>query len=48
LTGIIKTGRQLIDGNDDLLERRTFLAKGLRACRFIPDIGLLEFALNFG
>jgi len=48
LTGIIETGRQLIDCDDDPLERRAFLAKGLRTCRVIPDIGLLEFALNFG
>jgi hypothetical protein len=48
LSGIIETGRQLIDCDDDPLECRAFLAKRLRALRIIPYIGLLEFALNFG
>ncbi len=48
LTGIIETGRQFIDCDNDLLERRALLAKGLRTRRFIPYIGLFKFALNFG
>jgi hypothetical protein len=31
-----------------LFESRTLLPERLRSIRFIPDIGLLEFALNFG
>ena len=30
------------------IERSTFLTKRLCSLRFVPDIGLLKFALNFG
>ena len=48
MSGIAEFRRKLIKRDDDLFERDTFLPECLRSIRCIPDIGLLEFALNFG
>jgi hypothetical protein len=45
--GIVQTGRELFESADDCLEFRPLLSQSLRAIRVIPDVGLLEFALNF-
>ena len=47
-TRILETRRQVLQGNDDLFEGRALLPERLRSIRFVPDIGLLEFALNLG
>jgi hypothetical protein len=39
---------QFIQHIDHVLERNAFPAERLRSIRVIPDIGLFEFALNFG
>jgi hypothetical protein len=45
---VIESVANLVETDNDLFELRAFLAKRLRTVRFVPDIGLLEFALNFG
>jgi hypothetical protein len=47
-TGIVEPGDQLVEARYDLLERRPLLAQRLGALGFVPDIRLLEFALDFG
>ena len=47
-TGIGEPGRELVEARYDLLERRPLLAQRLGAFGFVPDVRLLEFALNFG
>ena len=44
----MQSARQLIQTNDNLFQPRTLLTQRLRALGFIPDVGLLEFALDFG
>jgi len=39
---------KFVKRNDNLPERRTFLAKRLSFVGFVPDIGLLEFTLDLG
>ncbi len=46
--GIGQPGRYLVEPCDDLLELRTLLPQRLGTLGFVPDIGLFEFALNFG
>jgi Fe2+ transport system protein FeoA len=48
LVRVIQTRREFIEYDDNLLELRTLLPQRLRALGFIPDIGLLEFALDLG
>ena len=45
---IAKAGRKLVETHDDLLELCTFLPERLRALGLVPDVRLLEFALNLG
>jgi hypothetical protein len=48
LRGVVKTAGQLIQRIDHVFERNAFPAERLRSVWVIPDIGLFEFALNFG
>jgi len=48
LAGIRQAGFERIQRDDDLLESRALLAQRLRAIRFVPDVRLLQFALNLG
>jgi hypothetical protein len=43
-----EAARYLVEADDNLLEPCTLLAERLRALGFVPDVGLLEFALDFG
>lgn len=47
-TRVIQASRQCIQGFDDLFQCRTLLPERLGAVRFVPDIRLFQFALNFG
>jgi hypothetical protein len=47
-TGIGKAGRELVETDDDLFQLRPFLPERLRTFGLVPDIGLLELALDFG
>jgi hypothetical protein len=38
--------RQLVEVYYDLLEGRPFLSQSLRLFRLVPDVGLLQFALD--
>jgi hypothetical protein len=48
LVRIAKPTGKLVQNDNDLFQLRTFLAERLGSLGFIPDVGLLEFALNFG
>jgi hypothetical protein len=39
--------RHFVEVDDDLLEGRSLLSQGLRLFRLVPDVGLLQFALDF-
>jgi hypothetical protein len=45
---VCKASCQRIQGCDNLLELRPFLAEGLGTVGFVPDIGLFELALDLG
>jgi hypothetical protein len=47
LAGIRQAASQCIEGGNDFFERRPFLAERLRALRLVPDVRLLELALDF-
>jgi hypothetical protein len=46
--GIHETTGDFVEADDNLLEPSTFLTERLRTLRFVPDVGLLEFALDLG
>jgi hypothetical protein len=48
LLGVTEAGRQLVQAIDNLFKLGALLAESLRALRLIPDVGLLEFALDLG
>jgi hypothetical protein len=48
LVRVAKAPGQLVQYDNDLFQLRTLLTERLSALGFIPDVGLLEFALNFG
>jgi hypothetical protein len=43
-----ETAGDFVEADDNLLESSTLLSERLRALRFIPYVGLLEFALDLG
>jgi hypothetical protein len=45
---IRKAGRNLVESGDNLFELCPLLPQRLCSIRFVPDIRLLEFALNLG
>jgi hypothetical protein len=46
LAGIVETAGEFVERDDDLFELRALLSQRLRSFRVVPDIGLLEFALD--
>ena len=47
-TCVGETTGYLVQADDNLLETRTLLPERLRALGLVPDVGLLEFPLDFG
>ena len=45
---VAQAAGKFVKGYDDLLQLRALLPQGLRALRFVPDIGLLELPLDLG
>ena len=48
IAGIRESGSDLLDGDDDRLQRSTFAAERLRPLRIAPDVGGLQLAQNLG
>jgi hypothetical protein len=48
LVCIAQTVLDLVETDDDLLQPRPLLAERLRALRFVPDVRLLQLALDLG
>jgi hypothetical protein len=46
--GVVEPGVQLLDRDDDGLERGALAAEPLRALRVTPDVGVLELAQDLG
>lgn len=46
LARIVETASEFVERDDDLFELRALLPQRLRSFRLVPDIGLLEFALD--
>ena len=46
--GILQPNAKFVEDDDNLFELRSLLSQGLSTLGFIPDVGLLEFATNFG
>jgi hypothetical protein len=46
--GISQAVRNLVEPDDDLLQRRPLLPKRLRPLGFVPDVRLLQLALDLG
>jgi hypothetical protein len=44
---VVEARGQLVERDDDLFELRAFLPQGLRPLGLVPDIGLLQLALDF-
>ncbi|AOE71065.1 hypothetical protein A7317_05980 [Pseudomonas fluorescens] len=43
-----QTGVQLVEGIDDLRQRRTLAAQFLGVFRFVPDTRIFKLAIDFG
>jgi hypothetical protein len=48
LVRIAQAVRNFVEADDDLLQPGSFLAQCLRALGVVPDVRLLQFALNLG
>jgi hypothetical protein len=46
-TGVGKPGCQRIKAENDLFQKRPFLAERLGAIRLVPDVGFFQFPLDF-
>ena len=46
--GLTEAVLYFVQPDNDLLQPRTLLPQRLRTLGFVPDVGLFEFALNFG